>query len=79
MTNPYAQLSDVPTFQLSSHTVTDGQPLPLAQLSGMFGVPGGEDVSPELSWSGFPPQTRSFVVTMYDPQVPSHTFVGEMT
>jgi len=71
MTNPYAQLSDVPTFHLSSHTLTDGQPLPLAQLSGMFGVPGGKDVSPHLAWTGFPPETKSFVVTMYDPQAPT--------
>jgi Raf kinase inhibitor-like YbhB/YbcL family protein len=71
MTNPYAQLSEVPTFQLSSQTVTDGQPLPLAQLSGLFGVPGGGDVSPHLAWTGFPPETKSFVVTMYDPQAPT--------
>jgi Raf kinase inhibitor-like YbhB/YbcL family protein len=71
MTNPYAQLPDVPTFRLSSRTVIDGQPLPLAQLSGMFGVPGGGDVSPQLSWSGFPSQTKSFVVSMYDPQAPT--------
>jgi Raf kinase inhibitor-like YbhB/YbcL family protein len=71
MTNPYAQLQDVPTFQLSSHTVTDAQPLPLAQWSGMLGVPGGGDVSPHLAWTGFPPETKSFVVTMYDPQAPT--------
>jgi hypothetical protein len=28
MSNPYAQLSHVPTFDLTSHTVTD-KPLPL--------------------------------------------------
>jgi Raf kinase inhibitor-like YbhB/YbcL family protein len=71
MTNPYAQLQDVATFQLSSHTVTDGAPLPLPQWSAMFGVPGGGDVSPHLAWTGFPPETKSFVVTMYDPQAPT--------
>jgi Raf kinase inhibitor-like YbhB/YbcL family protein len=71
MTNPYAQLHDVPTFELSSHTVIDGEPLPLAQWSGIFGVPGGGDVSPHLSWTGFPPESKSFVVTMYDPQAPT--------
>jgi Raf kinase inhibitor-like YbhB/YbcL family protein len=45
--------------------------LPLAQMSGLFGVPGGLDVSPSLSWSGAPPQTQSFTVTMYDPDAPS--------
>src|ERR1700721_998606 len=42
-----------------------------AQMSGIFGVPGGEDISPQLSWSGAPAETKSFTVTMYDPDVPS--------
>jgi hypothetical protein len=69
--SPYAYLPKVPAFQLSSETVTDGSPLPLAQWSKLFGVPGGEDVSPQLSWSGFPGETKSFVVSMYDPQAPT--------
>jgi Raf kinase inhibitor-like YbhB/YbcL family protein len=69
--NPYAYLPIVPSFELRSDTVTDGEPLPLAQLSKIFGVPGGEDRSPQLSWSGYPAETRSFVVSMYDPQAPT--------
>jgi Raf kinase inhibitor-like YbhB/YbcL family protein len=69
--NPYAYLPQVPSFDLASATVTNDQPLPLAQMSGVFGVPGGQDLSPELSWSGFPAHTESFVVTMYDPQAPT--------
>ncbi len=69
--NPYACLPQVPSFHLTSTSVTDGQPLPVAQLSKMFGVPGGEDLSPQLSWSGFPADTQSFVVSMYDPQAPT--------
>jgi Raf kinase inhibitor-like YbhB/YbcL family protein len=69
--SPYAYLRDVPSFQLSSQTISDGRPLALAQWSKLFGVPGGEDLSPQLSWSGFPAETKSFVVSMYDPQAPT--------
>jgi hypothetical protein len=69
--DPYQFLPKVPSFQVVSTTVRNGHPLPTAQLSGVFGVPGGEDISPELSWSGFPERTKSFVVSMYDPEAPT--------
>jgi Raf kinase inhibitor-like YbhB/YbcL family protein len=69
--NPYAYLPRVPSFTLVSTTVKNGHRLPRAQMSGLFGVPGGKDVSPQLSWSGFPAQTKSFVVSMYDPEAPT--------
>jgi hypothetical protein len=69
--NPYEFLPKVPSFTVVSTTVRNGHPLPLAQLSGIFGVPGGKDISPELSWSGFPKAAKSFVVSMYDPEAPT--------
>jgi Raf kinase inhibitor-like YbhB/YbcL family protein len=66
--DPYEFLPKVPSFHVASTTVSNGHPLPIAQLSGVFGVPGGKDISPELSWSGFPKQTKSFVVSMFDPE-----------
>ncbi|MET1073316.1 MAG: YbhB/YbcL family Raf kinase inhibitor-like protein [Umezawaea sp.] len=69
--NPFARLPEVPDFTVTSTSVEDGQPLPGAQLSGMFGVPGGQDASPQLSWSGAPLGTRSFAVTVYDPDAPT--------
>jgi Raf kinase inhibitor-like YbhB/YbcL family protein len=69
--SPYAYLPAVPSFQLTSTSVADGQPLPPAQQSKLLGVPGGEDMSPQLSWAGFPAETESFVVSMYDPQAPT--------
>jgi Raf kinase inhibitor-like YbhB/YbcL family protein len=69
--NPYEFLPKVPSFHLTSTTVKNGHPLPTAQLSGIFGIPGGKDISPQLSWSGFPSQTKSFVVSMYDPEAPT--------
>ena len=69
--DPYEFLPKVPSFRVTSTTVRNGHPLPTAQLSGIFGVPGGKDISPELSWSGFPKGTKSFVVSMYDPEAPT--------
>jgi Raf kinase inhibitor-like YbhB/YbcL family protein len=69
--NPYQYLVKVPSFAVTSETMKAGEPLPTAQLSGLFGVPGGMDTSPQLSWTGFPAQTKSFVVSMYDPQAPT--------
>ncbi|GAA2072707.1 hypothetical protein GCM10009840_01860 [Pseudolysinimonas kribbensis] len=69
--DPFSRLPQVPGFELTSTDVTDGQPMPAPQTSGMLGVPGGEDRSPQLSWSGFPAGTRSFVVQMYDPDAPT--------
>jgi Raf kinase inhibitor-like YbhB/YbcL family protein len=69
--DPYEYLPKVPGFELTSATVHNGAPLPSAQLSKLLGVPGGEDISPQLSWSGFPKATKSFVVSMYDPQAPT--------
>lgn len=68
--SPYDRLPKVPSFQVTSTDVRDGQTLAKPQVSGIFGA-GGEDVSPQLSWSGFPDGTRSFAVTVYDPDAPT--------
>ncbi|MEU5269717.1 YbhB/YbcL family Raf kinase inhibitor-like protein [Streptomyces hygroscopicus] len=69
--DPFARLPEVPSFTLGSEDVSDGEPLPLAQWSGIFGVPGGGDVSPQLSWSGAPEGTKGYAVTVYDPDAPA--------
>ncbi|MFW0790726.1 YbhB/YbcL family Raf kinase inhibitor-like protein [Gordonia sp. CPCC 205333] len=68
--DPYSALPALPGFTLTSESVTDGQSLATPQVSGLMGA-GGNDDSPQLSWSGFPSETKSFAVTVYDPDAPT--------
>jgi Raf kinase inhibitor-like YbhB/YbcL family protein len=71
--NPFARLPEVPTFTVTSTDIADGQPFGADQMSGSFGVPGGKDISPQLSWSGAPEGTKSYAVTVYDPDAPTQS------
>ena len=68
--NPYDFLPQVPGFTITSTDVTDGEVLSMPHVSGVMGA-GGEDRSPQLSWSGFPEGARNFAVTVYDPDAPT--------
>jgi Raf kinase inhibitor-like YbhB/YbcL family protein len=68
--SPYDFLPQVPDFTLTSTDCSDGAPLAMPHVSGVMGA-GGEDRSPQLSWSGFPEGTRSFAVTVFDPDAPT--------
>ncbi len=57
-------------FALGSVDVAEGRPLSSAQVLNGFGCTGG-NVSPELHWSGAPAGTKSFAVTVYDPDAPT--------
>lgn len=70
MNDPYARLPEVPAFDLASPDFDEGERLPLSARSGIFGA-GGEDRSPALRWRGAPEGTRSFVLTVYDPDAPT--------
>jgi Raf kinase inhibitor-like YbhB/YbcL family protein len=66
--DPNGNLRDLPSFTLESPDVAPGAFLP--QWARAAGA-GGEDRSPALSWSGAPAETRSFAVTVYDPDAPT--------
>lgn len=62
-------------MDLRSHDLHDKQPIPVTHA---FGQPGNDEpmvlsdnISPHLSWSNFPSETRSFALICMDPDVPS--------
>ncbi|MBL8573690.1 MAG: YbhB/YbcL family Raf kinase inhibitor-like protein [Hyphomicrobiaceae bacterium] len=57
-------------FKLTSSQIADGGALGSAQVMAGFGCTGGNR-SPALAWSGAPAGTKSFAVTVYDPDAPT--------
>lgn len=57
-------------LQLSSPDIAEGQQLDAAHVFQGFGCEGG-NTSPALSWTGAPDGTKSFAVTVYDPDAPT--------
>lgn len=55
-------------FTLTSHDIA-GQ-LTLDQVANTFGCK-GHNISPQLSWSDAPKETKSFAITVYDPDAPT--------
>lgn len=58
------------SFTLSSPDLPEGKPLPNAQVFNSLGCT-GQNLSPALVWTGAPAGTRSFAVTVYDPDAPT--------
>jgi Raf kinase inhibitor-like YbhB/YbcL family protein len=57
-------------FRLSSPEVKNNGKIGQEQVFSGFGCTGG-NVSPELQWEGAPPETKSFALTVYDPDAPT--------
>ncbi|WP_405494577.1 YbhB/YbcL family Raf kinase inhibitor-like protein [Nocardia sp. NBC_00511] len=66
--DPYAYLPELPGFTVTSENFAQGAPLPRVHAAAAVG---GSDISPQLSWSGFPSDTKSFAVTVYDADAPT--------
>lgn len=63
--DPYDSLPPVPSFRLESPDLVDGGPMPESATAA------GGSTSPQLHWEGFPPETRSFALTCFDPDAPT--------
>lgn len=62
--DPYDFLPAVGSFTVASTDVSADEQMADAHSFG------GGNTSPQLSWSGFPAETKSFAVTCYDPDAP---------
>src|SRR5262252_6382467 len=58
------------SFKLESPTIKPGATLTEAQVFNSFGC-SGKNLSPALQWSGAPAGTKSFALTLYDPDAPT--------
>lgn len=62
--DPYAPLKDLPTFDLTSTDLSDGEKIAEDQVA-------PNNVSPQLKWENLPEGTKSIAITCLDPDAPT--------
>ncbi len=66
MNDPFLGLQDVPAFHVTSRDIVDGGKLMDKKfMSGDFGIEDGQDISPELHWTGAPSNTKAYEMPPY--------------
>lgn len=68
--DPYDHLPTFPALTVTSTSFEDGGDLAERYVFDDWGCT-GDNVSPQLSWSGAPESTTSYVVTCFDPDAPT--------
>ena len=66
--DPYDFLPPRPWFEVTSEDLVDGASMPSANVHSSAG---GQNISPQLAWSGAPDGTLGFCVTCLDPDAPT--------
>ena len=67
---PFDTLPEVPSFTVTSTDIFDGA---VTDTRHVHASAGGDNLSPQLTWTGFPAGTRSFAITCFDPDAPTQS------
>lgn len=68
--DPYSLLPSAPAFTLTSEDFGPGERLPDVHTNISTDTGAAGNVSPQLSWEGFPDATQSFLISCFDPDAP---------
>lgn len=66
----YSAIAQAQDFTLSSQTIKPNTKLSEEQVFNGFGC-SGKNISPDVSWTPGPKDTKSYAVTVYDPDAPT--------
>src|SRR5947209_11371552 len=67
---PYVYFPPVPGIELTSDDIEHGQRISETHHADSMGM-SGDNLSPQLSWTGVPDGTQSFAITCFDPDAPT--------